>query len=133
MNEIDREVDRALRDGRFDPAPAEERPERVLAAARSAERRARSNRKLALGLSALALGGALVADGLHDRAEARAERRARMLHEQQQLQRELDDLKALLEERSRVRLGGDEKTEFYLDLARLEEAPSGAAPNRSNG
>jgi hypothetical protein len=133
MNAIDREVDRALRDGRFDPAPAEARPERILAAARAAERRARGTRKLALGLAALALGGAFAADQLYERAEERAMRRARMLDEQQELQRELDDLKALLEERSRVRLGGDEKTEFYLDLARLEGEPSGAGTKRSDG
>ena len=131
MNAIDREVDRALRDGRFDPAAAEERPERILAAARSAERRARGTRKIALGLSALALGGALVADGLHERAEARAARRARMLHEQQQLQRELDDLKALHAARSSVRLGADEKTEIYLDFETLDRALQSETTNRS--
>lgn len=133
MTAIDREVDRALRDGRFDPAPADARPEQVLSAARAAERRTRGTRRLALGICALALGSALVADRLHERAEARATRRARMLQEQQQLQRELDDIKALLDERSQIRLGGDEKTEIYLDLARLDRALAASETKRSSG
>jgi len=134
LNRIDHEVDRALRDGRFAAGePDSESAARILTAASTAARRARSRRRLTLGLAALALGGTLVATSAWERAEKRAERRDRLVLEQQELQRELDDLKALLEERSHVRLGGDEKTEIYLDLARLDRALKSNDSNRSSG
>jgi hypothetical protein len=135
MNRIDREVDRALCDDRFESeAVAAVGSRRVLQAARRAkERRIRGGRRVALLVAVLALGGAAAGNEARERARERAERHAELVGEKLRLQRELEDLKGLLAERSRVSLGGDERTELYVDLARLGRKETPSTSNRRSG
>jgi hypothetical protein len=99
-------------------------------AAAAAARRSRLRRRL-LALSAafcvVAAGlGAWRLD-LARRDSARAERRAALVEEHRRLAGELDELRALAERRSSIRLGGDASTDLYIDLASVAAGTPAAA------
>lgn len=127
---IDREVDRVLRADL--PGAVSERPAAsILSAARAAEGRARRRRRSAAALAACALAGALGLALQVEQARERTARRAQLATERDRIERELAELRSRLEERSRLRLGGDDDTEIVLDLARLEAGQRDGTTKRS--
>jgi hypothetical protein len=59
--------------------------------------------------------------------EERAERRAALVEEHRRLSGDLDEIRALAERRSSIRLGGDATTDLYIDLAPVAaQTPAGA-------
>jgi hypothetical protein len=93
------------------------------AAAAATRRKLRRRRTLSLAAALIVVVAGVGAWSL-EVARDRAARRAALVEEHRRLRGELDELRALAEGRSLLRLGGDASTIIVLDLATV---PSGAA------
>ncbi|MEO8277719.1 MAG: hypothetical protein ABI639_16010 [Thermoanaerobaculia bacterium] len=97
-------------------------------AARATERRRTKVRRRASLIASAAF--LLVASVFWNQhlAHRQAERRAALVDEHRRLVQDFDDLRALAERRTQIRLGGDATTDLFLDLAAL---PAVAQPTPS--
>lgn len=126
--ELDVEVARALRAVPTDGTTADFLTAVLTRAEQAAMRRGRRRRRLL----SLVAGVCVVVVGLGawrvEMAAERAARRAAIVDEHRRLQSELEELRALADQRSRISLGGDESTDLYLDLTKI---PAGSADGRT--